>query len=317
MPLRIRPELKPRVWGGNRLGSNDEPIGEAWVVYEHGVVESDPWAGSTLGALSEQLGAWLLGDYALAHTASRFPLLIKLLDARDWLSVQVHPDDEAARRLEGPEHFGKTEAWHFLDVDPGAEIILGLIPGTTRERFAEAIRSGRTLDVIQRRRVQAGDTSLIPAGTVHALGPGLFLYEVQQTSDITYRVYDWDRPASAGRSLHIEQACAVVRPEVKPDVRSLPTHREGWTRLAKCRFFELDRLEITHTPATADTAGVSFHALTVIAGSVNVRTADGAKRLATLESALIPAAAGSYQIEAEDRASVLIARLAGPEKQEL
>jgi mannose-6-phosphate isomerase len=147
----------------------------------------------------------------------RFPLLVKLLDCADWLSVQVHPNDEQAADLVGTGQYGKTEAWHFLEVEPGTSILAGVKPGTTPAALAAAIRTGRILEVAQRLEVRPGETYLIPAGTLHALGPGLLLYEVQQASDTTYRVYDWDRrPGRAG--LHIEESVAVTSPQSTPAV---------------------------------------------------------------------------------------------------
>jgi mannose-6-phosphate isomerase len=135
-----------------------------------------------------------------------------LLDCNEWLSVQVHPDDALAAELEGPGHFGKTEAWHILRAEPGARIISGLLPGTTSEEMARAIRDGTIAGMAEYMPLQQGDTVLTRARTIHALGPGLFVYEVQQTSDFTYRIYDWGRPQGAGRVLHVEQAIRASDP---------------------------------------------------------------------------------------------------------
>lgn len=310
IPIKLEPIYQPRVWGGHRLSSGPEPIGEAWVVYEGGSVLSEPWQGQTLGALSAEAGEWLLGAAVVAQTGKRFPLLIKLLDTREWLSVQVHPNDDQAQRLEGPDQFGKTEAWHILEADEGAEIILGLTEETDRQRFIDAIQSGDTLNVIRRQTVRAGDTCLIQAGTVHALGPGIFLYEVQQTSDITYRVYDWDRPASAGRQLHIEQAIEVVDVPAAPTLTPVPESGANASRLTSSDYFQLERIQLKERASRQDTGATSFHALTVVSGGVVVRASGGAENLAIYESAIIPAAAGEYDIEPLGEATVLIARVA-------
>jgi mannose-6-phosphate isomerase len=176
-------------------------------------------------------------------------LLVKLLDPAAWLSVQVHPNDEQARRMVGPREFGKTEAWYFLAAEVGAQIMVGVRPGVDGARLAAAIREGRILEVAHQVAVHDGDAILIPAGTLHALGPGLLLYEVQQASDTTYRIYDWDRPQSAGRQLHIEESAQVTLPVGPTEVR-----REG-------EQIGLDRFE------TALVAGS--------AGAYEVRAVDG------------------------------------------
>jgi hypothetical protein len=197
-PLTFRPVLKRYIWGGRRLGELlGKPLGEgtdyaeSWEVADHpqgqSVVANGQVAGTTLHELVTTRGDDLLGQHA---PQNRFPLIFKLLDAQKDLSVQVHPNDEQAERLVGPGQYGKTEAWHFLDVEHGTSILAGVKPGTTPTALAAGIRTGRILDVAQRLEVFAGETYLIPAGTLHALGPGLLLYEVQQASDTTYRLFD-------------------------------------------------------------------------------------------------------------------------------
>lgn len=309
-PIKLEPQFHQRVWGGTRLQPGSEAIGEAWVIFEGNRVLTPPWEGETLADLATELGEWLLGSASVARTGSRFPLLIKLLDANDWLSVQVHPNDEQARRLEGEEHFGKTEAWHILDAAPDAEIIFGLTPGTGADEFAAAVSERRTLEVIRRVPAQAGDTYFIPAGTVHALGPGLLLYEVQQTSDITYRVYDWDRPASEGRALHISQALEVVTPESGARHNPLGSVTEAVTQLVDSEHFVLERRHIAGGNEVVATDGRSFQAVTVIAGDASVSTGDHSTDLKRFESVVIPAAAREYRISANEPATILIARTA-------
>ena len=212
-------------------------------------------------------GAAFLGEDVVSRFGLRFPLLVKLLDCADWLSVQVHPNDEQAERLVGAGQYGKTEAWHFLDVEEGTSILVGVKPGTTAAALAAAIRTGRILDVAQRLEVLPGETYLIPAGTLHALGPGLLLYEVQQASDTTYRVYDWDRPAGTGRQLHVEESVAVTNPEKTP-VRTPPPVLQGTSvaRAAQCPFFVLDALQIADAPFTGNTEGRTLGVFTVTAG---------------------------------------------------
>jgi mannose-6-phosphate isomerase len=242
----------------------------------------------------------------MARTGTRFPVLIKLLDCADWLSLQVHPNDEQARRLEGSDQFGKTEAWHILEVDPDAELLCGLRPGTTPEALAQAIRDGTLVDLMNRIRVADGDTVFVGAGTIHALGPGMLLYEVQQTSDITYRVFDWNRPQSAGRALHIEQSLAVADPGATGTATHLRPLVDGdVVTLTRCPYFVLDTIAAERTRVTLDTAGQSFHALTAIEGAAEVVGDGWSERLERFDSVVVPAACGAYQIRPRGKTRLL------------
>ena len=299
-PLRLQPQLTERVWGGRRLAPQaPSPIGEAWVVYEHNVVQDGPHAGRSLAELSATAPRELLGCRA---EGSRFPLLIKLLDCAEWLSVQVHPDDAQARALAGEGQLGKTEAWHLLEAATGAELIAGVRPGTDPQTLREAILAGRVMDHAERHSVHAGDTVLVPAGTLHALGPGLLLYEVQQTSDLTYRVYDWDRPASAGRALHLRESAAVVTANRAVPRPILPGRPGEVQELTRCAYFVLERLTGGPHPFPADTQGESFHALTLTAGEARLTVGADTLRLGTLETVVIPAAASAYILEGDFQA---------------
>ncbi len=307
-PMAIESLQVERVWGGSRLAAGDTPIGERWGAFAGNRIANGPLVGKSLAEAARELEASLLGAPVVARFGARFPVLSKLLDTSEWLSVQLHPNDEQARELEGPEHVGKTEAWHLLDVDTDAEIILGLDDGVDRARFAEAVRAGATLDVLARQAAVSGETWFIPAGTVHALGPGLFLYEIQQASDITYRVYDWDRPASAGRELHLEQALRCVVPgagERQPATAPLPGELH---RLVACPYFALDKLALARDQAyRLDTGGQTFHALTAVQGRGRVVNEAGDAPLGEHETVIVPAVAGSYHIEASEPLIVLLA----------
>ncbi|MBI5350646.1 MAG: class I mannose-6-phosphate isomerase, partial [Chloroflexi bacterium] len=184
-PFQLAPHYHERVWGGTRFKHDDKKIGEAWIVYEDNVITSGDHAGLALKQLAASHAVHLLGARTLDRAGERFPLLIKLLDPADWLLLQVHPNDEQAKRLEGGNYFGKTEAWHILEAEPNAQLISGLKANTSNESLRQAIRDGTILDHAQYVDVHNGDTIFIRAGTIHALGPGLFLYEIQQTSDLT------------------------------------------------------------------------------------------------------------------------------------
>jgi len=308
--LRLTPTYHERVWGGQRLRAADPPVGEAWIVDEHDQVAEGAQAGRTLGELATEWGEALLGRVPVGRTGTRFPLLIKILDAADWLSVQVHPNDEEAVRLEGPGHFGKTEAWYIIEAAPDAQLICGLRPGTTREAFARAMRDGTISDLSRYLSVTTGDTVFIGAGTVHALGPGILLYEVQQTSDITYRVFDWNRPQSAGRALHIAQSEAVADPAIVGEVQPRPVAAETVATLVSCPYFTLDRLLGTAGPIDADTEGRSFHALTTIAGTAQVSGDGWAYELGRFETVVVPASCGAYRVTLSADGQLLRSRVA-------
>lgn len=294
--LQLTPEYRDYVWGGQRLRPG-QLTAEAWVVYENDRIVNGPLAGLTLAEAAQQWGVDLLGENPVKRTGARFPLLIKLLDCNAWLSVQVHPNDEQARQLEGPDQFGKTEAWHILEAANSAQLIAGVQEGTSAGELAAAIRTGTIIDHVQYHLARAGDTVFMPAGTLHALGPGFLVYEVQQTSNITYRIFDWNRPASAGRALHLEQSVAVTNPQgtgrIQPigDLRP-DDHRE----LVQCSYFTLELLAARSQPVTLDTRRVSFHALTVIDGQGAIEC--GAERITLnrFETVLVAAQAGAYHL---------------------
>jgi mannose-6-phosphate isomerase len=304
-PLQLLPEYRDYVWGGQRLRPGQRTA-EAWVIYAEDFIAGGPLAGRTLAEVATQDPIGLLGARTVERTGARFPLLIKILDCAQWLSLQVHPDDAAAVRLEGPGYFGKTEAWHVLHAVPGAQLIAGMRPGTTAAALAAAIRDGTILDWVQYQDVRTGDTVFMPARTIHALGPGLLIYEVQQTSDVTYRVFDWNRPATPGRVLHIEKSLAVADPSASAPARAAPALAAGeWAELVACSYFSLDLIVGKEQPIAGHTDGQTFHALTVIEGAAEVVARDGALRLNRFDSAVIPASCGAYEIRSLDGCRVL------------
>ena len=304
----LEPEYRERVWGGRRLRASDPPTGEAWIAYGASRVLNGPNQGRTLDDVLAAAGLELLGTNASpGRDSRRFPLLAKFLDCADWLSVQVHPNDEQARRMAGPDELGKTEAWYFLDTDPGAKILLGVTPGTGEDELVRAIRAGRAVDVASEVPVSGGEAVLIPAGTLHALGPGLFLYEMQEASDITYRAYDWGRPETPTRHLHIEESVEVTLP-VGPLDRTVPrVAGETGTALAvDSEYFRVELARIGTEPLLADTAGRTFHILTVIRGTVEVIVGRETAHLKAFETALVAAQAGAYSLRSLDGPAVLL-----------
>ncbi len=295
-PFQLIPEYRDYMWGGQRLRLN-ERTAEAWVVYEGNLVADGPYQNKTLLEVAADAGPALLGKMVMDRTGLRFPLLIKLLDCADWLSLQVHPNDDQARRLEGPDQFGKTEAWHVLGAGSGAELLFGRQPGTTPAELEQAVRGGTVLNLVQRHKVQQGDTVFIMPGMIHALGPGLLIYEVQQTSNITYRIFDWNRPMTSGRVLHIEQSLAVLNPAAEARIRPRPPRKDGkGSTLVTCPYFNLDFITAQHNPVQLDTRGESFHTLTVIDGDVTVQGSGWNKPLKRLETLVVPAETREYWV---------------------
>lgn len=212
-PLLVRPQFHERVWGARSLApiypdlATSAPIGEAWLTGEQCQIANGPLSGRTLADVTREFAEELIGE--AAPDKSRFPLLIKFLFPRDKLSVQVHPDDDSAREL--GQSCGKTECWYVLHAEPGAQIGLGLKPGTTKAEIELAIREVRMEQLLNWIDVRAGDIFYVEAGTVHAIGPGSVIVETQQNSDTTFRLYDYGRP----RELHIEQGLRATKEQTR------------------------------------------------------------------------------------------------------
>jgi len=316
-PLRFTPILRRLIWGGRRLGTVlHKPIGdvsdyaESWEISDYrdavSIVENGPLQGSTIRELIAWYGPGLLGSALAGH--QQFPLLVKFIDAHQDLSVQVHPDDEKGRRLAGDS--GKTETWVILQSDPGSAIYAGLKQGVDRDKFAAAIRSGGVEPLLNRIEPKAGDCILIEAGTVHAIGAGILLAEIQQTSDATFRVYDWGRTGPDGkpRPLHIDQALESIdfnRGPVQPiKPRIEPLESSGTCEhLSRSAYFALERLNLERpTPAGRLDR---FTILMGLAGSFNVRHGAEINRVDFGQTLLLPAAVGPCEIIPVDRAQVL------------
>ena len=243
-PLRFEPFLRPRVWGGRNLarylGKNlatPEPYGESWEVSDHPVHVSQlataSLFGVTLRHLMESNRQELLGP--AAERFPTFPWLLKLLDAQDWLSVQVHPDEDAVKNLL-PGEGAKTEAWYILDAGPNSRIYAGLKPGVGPADLRQALERGSVIECLRAFTPKPGDFVYLPAGTVHAFGGGVFVAEIQQTSDATYRLFDWNR---RGRKLHVEEAFASIHWDQGPVDPIAPVGDRQ--RLVACPYFEVER----------------------------------------------------------------------------
>ena len=316
-PIRLEASLHETIWGGRKLerdGWKTLPpsvaIGEAWETEVSTIVQNGPYAGKTLGALVEELGAALLGAQSIAIYGNRFPLLAKFIDANAKLSVQVHPDDTYAAQHEGGK-LGKTEFWYILAAEPGATIVHGFKAPTTRAMVQNAIERVTLEDLLHEEVVSAGDVIFVPAGTVHAIGSGVMLYELQEYSDITYRMYDYGRRTASGtpRALHIERSLDVSHYGTSSRVKTTPITLAGGTSyeercLAACTYF-ITR-EITFK-GTLNLSGymkgktsASCIILTSLGAEVQVRyghALEENERLSRGQTMILPAALGSYCIE--------------------
>ena len=326
-PLLCEPQYMERIWGGRalrRLLDRDLPgdalIGESWEVSD---VPGSPtqFANPSAGTLRQTASAHgdaLLGStgYPLSDGSRRFPLLVKYLDADDLLSVQVHPGDDYAARNEGGSP-GKSEMWIVIHAEPGAEIIAGLSPGVDRDAFAAAIRDGEVSEALRRVPVWTGDTVLMPAGRIHALGAGLVVLEIQQTSDVTYRLHDWGRLGADGhpRELHVEKGLEVIdfadraEPVLEPVART-----EDWGErqlLAVTRYFLTERWQ-AGAPVAGEMPSGSPHILMPVSCAVDIRWKSGELNVPAGRTAIVPASLSSYNVVPDGEGMIVRSLVPGP-----
>ncbi len=319
-PLRFAPVLKDYIWGGRRLAAWGKPLGpgqhwaESWEVVDHPQGQSHvlagPFQGRTLHELVVERGEELLGRDA---PRPRFPLLLKLLDAHDRLSVQVHPNDQQAARLDPPDE-GKTEAWIVLEAAPGSGVWAGLLPGVDRPRLEEHLRQGTVEQCLHFQEVRPGDCILLPAGTVHAIGPGLLLAEIQQASNVTFRLFDWNRlgPDGRPRPLHVEQALEVIdfsRGPISPS-RPQPTATPGEELLVACEKFVVRRRQVAEPVRLGGQQ--QCHIVLVIQGSGSWASDPLERPMRRGDSALLPAAAGAVEFVPREPTTLLHFHLPPP-----
>lgn len=287
-PFRLKPWFSERVWGKQDLRpwyaetGTKELVGEAWLTGPQCIVETGEFAGREFASLAAELGG-------------EFPLLVKLLFPNEKLSVQVHPDDAQASAM--GEVRGKTECWYVLEAEPGAYVSLGLKDGVDAAKFRAAVADGTAEDLLRRVPVSVGDMLFVDAGTVHAIGPGVVLLETQQTSDVTYRLYDYGRP----RELHLEKGLAVVRSETAAG-KVAPKKMDGFVRLIEQRYFAVDRFEV----AAGGSVGVSMDGpgcLVGLSGAGVVKAGGGSIELKPGWAVVVPVGSGKVSVEADSRAS--------------
>lgn len=325
--LRFSPILKRARWGGRRLETHlhkalgdESDYSESWELVDLGENQSrlihTSGESVTLRELLQREPQALLGESW--SDSGEFPLLLKYLDAQERLSLQVHPDDRLAR-LRRPGERGKTEAWYILDSTPDAVVYAGLKPNITREQLQSALRAGTVEEVLHRLPVKRGDCLLIPAGTVHAVGAGILLLEVQQASDITYRLHDWDWVDAQGnpRPLHLPEAFESIDFQRGPIPLIIPAFSEDSVqkkegglhceRLARCEYFEMQRMSFARIHHSFTNSRMRIWSVT--GGEGTVRAAGELLQIGTGDSLVIPAATQEFEIQAEGVLEVIETRL--------
>jgi mannose-6-phosphate isomerase len=313
-PLRFHPLFKRYLWGGRKLESSlgkvlgpGDDYAESWEICDHGcdqsVVAWGPLAGATLAELVARHGSELLGRH---HPQARFPLLVKFLDACKTLSVQVHPNDVQAARLNPPD-LGKTEAWFVLEAEAGSKIYAGLKAGVDRPTLENAIAAGRCEECLHWFFAQPGDCVFIPAGTVHALGAGVLVAEIQQASDTTFRLFDWNRLGADGRPrpLQVREALEAIDFRAGPldPQRPQADAGAGACRLVECEKFMIDKR--TFDAPCASGVDDRFHITVMVEGSVCIEGDPSLMPLARGGTVLIPACCGPMRLETREKAVAL------------
>jgi mannose-6-phosphate isomerase len=310
--LLFDPLFKETLWGGQNLGTvlgkkipAGKTIGESWEVADHpngtSRIVSGSFAGQTFHEVFQRHPEEILGPRLARIHTTRFPLLIKFIDAADALSVQVHPDDVYAGFHENGSA-GKTEAWYVVHADPGAFLIAGFSRPTDRKEFEQVLSKGGLEGLLRKVPVKSGEFLFIPAGRVHAIMPGILLNEIQQNSDITYRVYDWDRKTADGgsRELHVRQSLETM--DFRDSSAGLETPKltaPGVELLTENRFFTAERIRPAGIFRDSTSATDSFHVFSVVAGRGLFSSDDGSFPIRLGDSFLAPWSCGGYSIEGE------------------
>jgi len=300
-PLKFKPIFKDKIWGGDKiktvLGKDFSPLpncGEVWVLSgvegNQTIVENGFLAGNELNELIEIFMDDLVGDKVFTQFGNEFPVLIKFIDAKDWLSIQVHPDDELAKKRKIGS--GKTEMWYIMDSEKNSELISGFNKNLDKEKYLEIFQSKKLKEILNYERAKKGDIFFMPSGRVHALGPGILLAEIQQTSDTTYRIYDWDRVDEKGnsRELHTEEALDAF------DFNHYDSYRTEYKKeknktveAVECPYFKTNIIDLTCDLEKNYIELDSFVIYVCVEGSLNVGYVDGSVLMKEGDAVLIPA----------------------------
>lgn len=301
-PLKFKPIYKERIWGGRKIETAfgkklpaGEKIGESWelsgVDGDISVVSNGQLKGNNLQELTEIYMGDLVGDKVFEKYGEEFPLLIKLIDADDNLSIQVHPDDKLA--AERHNSFGKTEMWYVVGHEAGAELYLGFNQPVDKEKYLEYLKAGKLAELLTAYKVQDGDSFFIPAGTIHAIGKGLLIAEIQQTSDITYRVFDWNRvdpKTGQGRELHTELALDAIEYKSRSDYKTVAAPKvNAPVTLEKCPYFQTNSLIVDGETVRDYAALDSFVIYICLEGNLELAYEGGVETMKKGETVLVPA----------------------------
>ena len=301
-PLKFNPILKSMIWGGDKLrqykaiDTDQKNIGESWelsgVPGNESVVSNGDFAGWTITELIKEYGAELLGRHVYETYGENFPLLIKFIDARDDLSIQVHPDDVMAQSVHG-QPFGKTEMWYVVSADKDAHLMSGLSAEITPDEYVSRVDNNTITDVLCDYKVASGDVFFLPAGRIHSIGKGCFIAEIQQTSDLTYRIYDFGRLGLDGkpRELHTELAKDAIDYSVSEDYRTAYTATQNEdTPLVECEYFKTHLLDLTEPLSVDVKSKDSFMIVICLEGQGELRDSnDNVVSLRQGETVLVPA----------------------------
>ena len=314
-PLKFKPILKERLWGGTKLKDvlgkpiESDITGESWelsgVDGDISEVSEGPLKGISLTELIQKEGKHLLGESVVNRFGLDFPILIKFIDAKKDLSIQLHPNDDLAK--ERHNSFGKTEMWYIMDADPGAKLIVGFNRTVAKEEYVESLENDTLLELMNYEEVQEGDTFFINTGKIHAIGAGVMLAEIQQTSDITYRVFDFNRKDKNGnlRELHTELALDAMDYEKRDDFKvAYPNHVNSHNSMVDSPYFKTNYLNIDQNIEVDLSARDSFTIYMCVGGGAKIINSEGSAVLKRGETVLVPAASDSIRIET-DKATLL------------
>jgi len=310
-PLKFRPILKERLWGGTKLkdvlnkNSTSEITGESWelsaVSGDVSVVANGELSGSSLQELIDGQPENLLGKSVYERFGTDFPILIKFIDAKQDLSIQLHPNDELAKQRHNS--FGKTEMWYVMDADQDANLIVGFNKDVTKEEYAKSLENDTLLELLNYEKVMEGDTFFINTGKIHAIGAGVLLAEIQQTSDITYRVFDFNRRDKDGnlRELHTELALDAIDYTKKNDFKvDYPDEKDTVNTMVDCPYFKTDYLDLTKALSQDMTDRDSFTIYMCVSGGAKISNENGAVNIDRGETVLVPAVSKIITIETEN-----------------
>lgn len=307
-PLKFKPILKERLWGGTKLKEvfgkpiESDITGESWelstVPGDISVVANGSLEGKSLQELIDSKGEELLGKSVVERFGKEFPILIKFIDAKQDLSIQLHPNDALAK--ERHNSFGKTEMWYIMDADPKAELIVGFNKDVTKEEYAESVANDTLLDLLNYEQVKEGDTFFINTGKIHAIGAGVMLAEIQQTSDVTYRVFDFNRKDKDGnlRELHTDLALDAVDYEKKDDFKVSYSHEKNEVNtMVDCPYFKTNFIELTENLELDTVNRDSFTIFMCVGGEAKISTAEGEVAIKSGETALLPASTQKISLQ--------------------